>query len=439
MTTTLFAPIDDTHDAALASWVDSANQPGCDFPIQNLPIGMFRRRRTAEMFRPGVAIGDAIVDLLAARDLLPPAVVAALEACRDGLNPFMARGPKLARALRQALSQALRKGSAQKVALQPCLVPQANTDLALPCRIGDYSDFFTGIQHATNAGKQFRPDNPLLPNYKWVPIAYHGRASSIYPSGGSFPHPKGQVKGPNDAAPVYKPSQRVDYELELGVLIGRGNEPGDTIPIAEAEQHAFGMVILNDWSARDVQGWEYQPLGPFLAKSFASHISPWVVTMDALAPFRVPFLRPADDPQPLPYLDHPEVRAAGSLDIHLEVYIDSAAMRAAGLAPHPLTRANYRDAYWTVAQMITHQTSNGCNLQPGDLLGTGTMSGPEMANGGSLLEITNGGREPITLPSGETRTFLQDGDAITMKAYCQRPGFARIGFGECRATMLPPR
>ena len=437
--TTSHARIDATHAPDLRSWVESANQPGCDFPIQNLPLGMFRRRRSAERYRPGVAIGDAIVDLLAARALLPAAVVAALEACDDGLNALMARGPGLSGALRQALSQLLAAGSPAQAALSACLVPQADADLGLPCRIGDYSDFYTGIYHATNAGKQFRPDNPLLPNYKWVPIAYHGRASSIVASGHAFPRPQGQIKGPDDAAPRLAPSGRLDYELELGVLIGRGNALGESVPIGQAEQHAFGMVLLNDWSARDVQGWEYQPLGPFLAKNFVSTISPWVVTMEALAPFRAPFTRPADDPQPLPYLEHPDNRAAGALDIRLEVLLETAAMRAAGAAPARLSRSNYADAYWTLAQMITHQAVNGCNMQPGDLLGTGTQSDPDPANGGALLELTRGGKEPLRLPNGETRTFLQDGDTVILRAHCERPGRARIGFGECRGTVLPAR
>ncbi|MFI5445672.1 fumarylacetoacetase [Polaromonas sp. UC242_47] len=435
-------PLDFTHDAALNSWVASANTPDSDFPIQNLPLGVFRRAGSQETFRPGVAIGEQIVDLLAARaaGIFPADVAATLDGCERGeLNTFMAQGRPARVALRQALSQALREGSRQQAALQPCLLPQAEAEYAVPCRIGDYTDFYTGIHHATTVGKLFRPDQPLMPNYKWVPIGYHGRASSIAVSGQTFPRPLGQTKGPNEEVPQLRPSQRLDYELELGLLVGQGNALGEPIAIDRAEDHAFGLVLLNDWSARDVQAWEYQPLGPFLAKNFASTISPWIVTMEALAPFRAPFEHPATDPQPLPYLDSASNRQQGGLDVELEVLIETQAMRDAGLAPQRLSQSSYRDAYWTVAQMLAHHTVNGCNLQPGDLLGSGTQSGPKPEQAGSLLELTAGGKNPLTLANGETRTFLQDGDAIILRGHCERSGFRRIGFGDCRGQVLAAR
>ena len=434
--------MDFSHDATLRSWVESANTPDTDFPIQNLPLGVFRRAGSQETFRPGVAIGDQIIDLLAARDagVLPPAVAASLAGCGQGeLNAFMAQGRAARVALRHALSESLCEGSAQQLALQSVLMPQAMAEYAVPCRIGDYTDFYTGIHHATAVGKLIRPENPLLPNYKWVPIGYHGRASSIGVSGQKFLRPRGQTKGPNEEVPVLRPTHRLDYELELGVFVGQGNALGEPIPIEQAEEHAFGLVLLNDWSARDLQAWEYQPLGPFLAKNFASTISPWIVTMEALAPFRSPFVRPEGDPLPLPYLDSASNRAQGNLDVALEVLIQTQLMRDAGLAPQRLSQSNYRDAYWTVAQMITHHAVNGCNLQPGDLLGSGTQSDPQPGQAGSLLELTVGGKQALTLANGETRTFLQDGDTIILRAHCERSGFRRIGFGECQGQVLAAR
>ena len=434
--------MDFSHDATLRSWVESANTPDTDFPIQNLPLGVFRRAGSQETFRPGVAIGDQIIDLLAARDagVLPPAVAASLAGCGQGeLNAFMAQGRAARVALRHALSESLCEGSAQQLALQSVLMPQALAEYAVPCRIGDYTDFYTGIHHATAVGKLIRPENPLLPNYKWVPIGYHGRASSIGVSGQKFLRPRGQTKGPNEEVPVLRPTHRLDYELELGVFVGQGNALGEPIPIEQAEEHAFGLVLLNDWSARDLQAWEYQPLGPFLAKNFASTISPWIVTMEALAPFRSPFVRPEGDPLPLPYLDSASNRAQGNLDVALEVLIQTQLMHDAGLAPQRLSQSNYRDAYWTVAQMITHHAVNGCNLQPGDLLGSGTQSDPQPGQAGSLLELTFGGKQALTLANGETRTFLQDGDTIILRAHCERSGFRRIGFGECQGLVLAAR
>jgi len=417
-----------THDPALRSWVSSANAADTDFPIQNLPFGRFRRAGSAEALRIGVAIGDQVLDLKAAGLI-----------ATDDMNALMAMDATGRQALRAAISEGLREGSRTEAAWRSALLPQAELEMAVPCHIGDYTDFYTGIHHATTVGKLFRPDAPLLPNYKWVPIGYHGRASSIGVSGQSFPRPLGQTKGPNEEVPVLRPSHRLDYELELGVFLGQGNALGERLTMDQAEAHAFGMVLLNDWSARDVQAWEYQPLGPFLSKNFASTISPWIVTMEALAPFRAPFVRPEGDPQPLPYLDSPGNRQQGSIDVELEVWLQTQAMRDAGQGPERLSQSSFRDAYWTVAQMITHHTVNGCNLQPGDLLGSGTLSGPRPEQAGSLLELSSGGKNPLTLANGETRTFLEDGDAIILRGYCVRAGFRRIGFGDCQGRVLPAR
>lgn len=431
--------LDDTHDPALRSWVESANDPATDFPIQNLPFGRFRRAGSGEEWRIGVALGDQVLDLRLAREQCPWGRVASawlVPLAAGDLAAFMALGSGARRGLRAVLSAALREGSDRRVALEACLLPQSAAEFALPCRIGDYTDFYTGIHHATAVGKLFRPDNPLLPNYQWVPIGYHGRASSIVIDGTPVRRPLGQLKGPDDAAPRLAPTQRLDHELELGFLIGTGNAQGEPVPIGQAEDHWFGTVLLNDWSARDVQAWEYQPLGPFLSKNFATTISPWVVTPEALAPFRVPFERPPGDPQPLPYLDSPANRAAGAFDIVLEVGLQTARMRESGLPHQRLMQSNFRDSYWTIAQLIAHHTVGGCNLGTGDLLGSGTQSGPGEGQGGSLLELTQGGRQPITLASGETRTFLQDGDSLELRAHCVRPGARRIGFGRCEGHVL---
>ncbi|MEJ1170184.1 fumarylacetoacetase [Variovorax sp. CCNWLW235] len=414
-----------THDPKLRSWVASANEAGCDFPIQNLPFGRFRAAGSSEAFRIGVAIGDQVLDLKAA-GLVDT----------DDMNALMNASVKDRQALRAAISAGLAEGSGKEAAWSKALLPQARAELTVPCRIGDYTDFYTGIHHATTIGKLFRPDQPLMPNYKWVPIGYHGRASSIGVSGQVFKRPQGQTKAPDAAEPSFGPSKRLDYELELGFLIGRGNALGEPIAIGEAEEHLFGVTLLNDWSARDLQAWEYQPLGPFLAKNFASTLSPWIVTMEALAPFRARFERPAGDPQPLPYLDAPANRESGALDVTLEVLLQTAKMRAAGEAPARLTRGNTTEAaYWTAAQLVTHHTVNGCNLQPGDLLGSGTLSGPKPDEAGSLMELTLGGKQPITLPNGEKRTFLEDGDTLVMRGYCVREGAIRIGLGEVSGTV----
>lgn len=432
--------VNETHDPALRSWVASAQAPGTDFPIQNLPLAIFRRRDRGEPWRGGVAIGDQIVDLAALQRTHPfdgLAAEALVAAAQPKLNALMAQGPAHWSALRRALSRALREGSALRAAVEPCLVPQADAEYDVPAHIGDYTDFYTSVHHATNIGKLFRPDNPLLPNYKWVPIGYHGRSSSVGVSPQAFRRPRGQIKTPDAAAPVLAPSRRLDIELEMGVFIGPGNPLGEPIPLEQAEDHVFGVVLLNDWSARDIQAWEYQPLGPFLAKNFATTVSPWVVTWEALAPYRVPFERPADDPQPLPYLDGAANRRAGGVDIHLSVELRTAAMAARGMAAHTVATTNLRYTYWTVAQMVAHHTVGGCNLQPGDLLGTGTLSGPEPHQAAALIELTQGGKQPLALPSGEQRTFLEDGDEVTLRGWCHVPGAARIGFGTCTGTVLP--
>ena len=434
---------DNTHAPGLQSWVASANEAGADFPIQNLPFGRFRRAGSHEPWRMGVAIGDQILDMAAAHANVqtnaawPSALAPQLSALANGdLNAVMA-APKATRvALRAALSAALRAGSPQQAALAACLVPQAEANMGLPCRTHDYTDFYTGIHHATAVGRLFRPDSPLLPNYAWVPIGYHGRASSLVVSGTPIRRPLGQTKAPTADSPRFGPCQRLDYELELGALVGPGNALGEPVPITEAEDQLFGLTLLNDWSARDIQAWEYQPLGPFLAKNFGTTLSPWVVTMEALAPFRAPFVRASDQPQPLAYLDSAANRAQGAINIQLSVWLQTAAMRLQGAAPVQLSQSNFNDAYWTLAQLLTHHASNGCNLQPGDLLGTGTQSGPAAGQGGSLLELSNGGKQAITLPNGEQRTFLLDGDTLILRAYCERPGAARIGFGDCVGTVV---
>ncbi len=428
-----------THDPALRSWVASANEPGCDFPIQNLPFGRFRRLNTTEPWRIGVAIGDHLLDLNLAAEAVawsPDVQVMMASLALGDLPIVMARNAAARSALRAELSAALAAGSPHQEALDRALLPLAEAQMTLPCTIGDYTDFYTGIHHATTVGKLFRPDNPLLPNYPWVPIGYHGRASSIGVSGQQFKRPSGQTKG-EAPTPVFGPSQRIDYELELGLFVGPGNALGEPVPIDAAEDHLFGVCLLNDWSARDLQAWEYQPLGPFLAKSFATTISPWIVTMEALAPYRAAFTRPAGDPQPLPYLDSPFNREHGVIDMTLEAWLQTAAMQEAGVPAVRLSQSSVGEAaYWTFAQLLTHHTVNGCNLQPGDLLGSGTLSGPSPDQGGSLLELSMGGRQTITLPNGETRTFLQDGDTVTLRGYCARDGAARIGLGEVSGTVL---
>lgn len=425
--------IDHTHDPALQSWVPGANGHA-DFPIQNLPLGVFSPLAGAP--RGGVAIGDMILDLRAVHDqgLLDEEAQAAVHTCiGPSLNPFLALGAVPRRALRDAISALLQEGSDERPHL---LHPAADCIMYLPAHIGDYTDFYAGIHHAEAVGKLFRPDAPLPPNYKYVPIGYHGRASSLRPSGAEVRRPNGQRKPAGEAVPTFGPCRNLDYELELGIWVGPGNALGTTIPVASAAEHIAGFCLLNDWSARDIQSWEYQPLGPFLAKNFCTTISAWIVTPEALAPFRAPQPpRPAGDPAPLPYLHDAADQAGGALDIELEVLLITSQMRKQGLAPHRLSIGSARALYWTPAQLLAHHASGGCNLNPGDLLGTGTIAAPTSDGCGSLLEITQGGRAPITLPSGEERRFLEDGDEVILCARANKPGAAPIGFGSCRGIV----
>lgn len=420
----------------MKSWVESANQTDTDFPLENLPYGAFRAGKET---RIGVAIGNQVLDLHACGEqgLLDVLGSDAVTACAsESLNHLMALGPQVWTPLRRQLTELLVTGAERQATVKQLLIPMRDVEMLLPAQIGDYTDFYASIHHATRVGKLFRPDNPLLPNYKYVPIGYHGRASSIVVSGANIQRPCGQTKAPAAAEPAFGQSGSLDYELEVGIFVGPGNQLGQPIPIAQAEQHIFGLCLVNDWSARDIQSWEYQPLGPFLAKNFATTISPWIVTMEAIAPYRVPAAaRPASDPAPLDYLSLSHADKAG-VDLILEVSLQSKQMRDAGIAPVQLSRGNLRDLYWTLAQLVTHHTSNGCNLRAGDLLATGTISGPEQGSEGCLLEMKHRA-DPVRLPSGETRTFLEDGDQVTFRGYCQaRPGLPRIGFGECAGRIV---
>lgn len=460
--------IDETHDPKLESWVESANDPGTDFPIQNLPICALMLNQAEEedevpdfAFELFVPLGDKLIDIngLAAIDRL------------HGLIPELPQLPYVpvaavySKAFRAALRRRLSKlfsasatRTVRRMISKECLVDadEENVEPVLPVfPVSNYTDFYASVHHATNVGSMFRPDNPLLPNYKWIPVGYHGRASTVMPSGSPIIRPMGQTIEGNvgpESRPTFGPCKMLDYELEMGVVVGPGSMIGEPIPIEAAEDHILGLCLLNDWSARDIQKWEYQPLGPFLAKNFATTVSPYIVTMEALAPFRSPrFERPAGDPAPLAHLDCEHDRTAGAFDITLEVYLQSAEMKKRGLSPHRISRGNFKDIYWTVAQMLAHHTGNGCNMQPGDLLGSGTVSGPTRDARGCLLELTWDGdpwanppvkasgaeRTPIELPSGEQRKFLADGDEVIFKGYCEREGFRRIGFGECRGEVLP--
>ena len=430
-------PRDETNDPAHRSWVESANRPG-DFPIQNLPFAVFRVRDSGTPFRGGVAIGDHILDLaaLAATCVLSGSAAVGIEAAaRPTLNEFMAMGPARWRALRHALFHGLRRDSPLRPAFEPCLVPQSAAEYAVPAVIGDYTDFYTSIYHATAVGRLFRPDQPLLPNYKWVPIGYHGRSSSIVMSGHDVQRPRGQRLLPGRQEPDVGASLKLDYELELGIFIGPGNALGTSIPVDSAESQVFGLCLLNDWSARDLQAWEYQPLGPFLAKNFATTLSPWIVPLQALAPFRTPLERPAGDPQPVGYLA--SIGTAAGIDIRLEALLQTRAMHDRGEPPQRLSVTSFRHCYWSIAQLIAHHSVNGCNLRPGDLLGTGTQSGPGAGEAGSLLELSAGGRVPVSVGSREQRAFLEDGDRVTFRAWCDGDGATRIGFGEMTGGILP--
>ena len=448
------AALDATHDASLRSWVSAANDPATDFPIQNLPFGIFRRRDRRESPAVGVAIGDRVLNLTAcARTGLFSGEAASVARLfvDNSLNRLMGAGAgsgtegagqarEAARILRRSLVEILQAGnsSAEKRGAEITLA-MSEIELLLPVEIGDYSDFYASIHHATNVGSMFRPENPLLPNYKYVPIGYHGRASSIVVSGAAVRRPLGQTRDDASAPPVFGPSRKLDYEMELGAYIGSGNPMGSPVPISDAENHIWGVCLLNDWSARDVQSWEYQPLGPFLAKSFATSVSPWVVMLDALAPFRAPAARrPAGDPAPLPYLSHPANEALGGIDLTLEVWLRSAKMRERGDKAIRVSQGKFSEMYWTLGQMVAHHTSNGCNLRTGDLLGSGTVSNASKESRGCLLERTWRGTEPLELPAGERRAFLEDGDEVIMRGFAERDGYRRIGLGECTGIVLPP-
>lgn len=440
--------LDETHDTKAESWVEAANVGDSDFPIQNLPFGVFRAHDTSSHARVGVAIGDSILDVAGVLDenlLSDTNAIAAADACvlsstnAASLNALMALGAAPRRALRRRLHALLRADASASVrkAVSQHLVAQAEAEMLLPAVVGDYTDFYASIFHATNVGKLFRPDNPLLPNYKYIPIGYHGRASSLVASGSPVRRPSGQTRDGN-ADPKFGPTKALDYELEVGFFVSAGNPLGVSIPIAEADQHIFGVCLVNDWSARDIQAWEYQPLGPFLGKSFSTSMSPWVVTMEALAPFRAAaFTRAAGDPAPLPYLLDAGDQEHGGLSLALEVSIHSARMRETSTPPAILSRSNFRDLYWTMAQMLAHHASNGCNLRPGDLLASGTVSGEDKSARGCLLELTSRGQDPIMLLSGEQRKFLEDGDEVIFRGFCEGDGFRRIGLGTCRGTILP--
>lgn len=431
-----------THNAEVQSWVESARTPDTDFPLQNLPFGVFRRKQGGMRPAVGVAIGEMIIDVSHLHKTIPfagPAAIGA-EACADEtLNRLLASGSIVWSALRAELFDRYgERGRKNRADLEASLVPMEDAQMLLPMTVGDYTDFYTSIYHATNVGGMFRPDNPLLPNFKHMPIAYHGRASSLIVSGTPVHRPAGQTKADDAPTPSFGPTRLLDYELEVGMVIGPGNSLGSRIGIDAAESHIFGLCLLNDWSARDIQKWEYQPLGPFLAKNFATTISPWLVSLEALEPFRAPaFSRPDGDPSPLPHLTSSRESEHGRIDIILEVFLSTQEMRRRKLPPQPLSKGNFRDMYWTIGQMLTHHTSNGCNMRPGDLLGSGTVSGPTRSERGCLLELTWRGKEPISLPSGETRTFLEDGDEVTLRGSCERAGFRRIGFGECTGVILP--
>ena len=431
--------INETHDINLTSWVESANIKGCDFPIQNLPFAEFRTKNTNEEFRGGVAIGDQVIDLakLSHLNIFTGDAKTALDAASEStLNTFMGLGEQYWSALRLALSKALREGAQQQKEMQSTLIAQADIEFSLPCRIGDYTDFYTSIYHATAVGSLFRPDNPLLPNYKWVPIGYHGRSSSIDVSGQTFHRPKGQTKAPDADTPSFGPCKRLDYELELGIYLGKGNALGDAIAIENAENHVFGFCVFNDWSARDLQAWEYQPLGPFLAKNFASTVSPWIVTTEALAPFRTSWTRDENDPQPMPYLESAANREQGAFDIQMDVKIQTQKMRDENHQPTQVSTSSFKHSYWTVAQMVTLHTVNGCNLNVGDMMASGTISGHTIDSYGSMLELSWGGKNPIELKDGSKRTFINDMDTVIMRGYCEKNNI-RVGFGEVKSKILP--
>ncbi len=425
--------IDHTNDPQARSWLVAAQATGCDFTLQNLPHGVFRSNASNEPWRGCVAIGDQVLDVAAAlhRGLIAPAARAAAQAAAaPQLNGLMALGHSAWQTLRRELWRLLREGAAEQALLRECLVPQAAAEHRLPADVGDFTDFFTSWHHMVNAGRVFQPDAPPLPNFSWQPLAYHGRASSVAVSGTVVQRPRGQVRAPGDEAPRFGAVQRLDYELELGAWVGTGSAHGTAIPVGRAEEHLFGLCLLNDWSARDVQAWEAQPLGPFLAKNFHTSVSPWVVTLQALAPFRCAL---PDAARQRPTLAHLQAPGLPGFDIQLEAWLQT----ARGAAALRLSRSSFRHNHWALAQMVAHHTEGGCPLRTGDLLGTGTQSGPGADESGCLLELTHGGRQPVVWPCGTARRYLEDGDTVTLRAWAEAPGAARVGFGTCTGTVVP--
>ncbi|VWX62893.1 Fumarylacetoacetase [Burkholderiales bacterium 8X] len=435
--------LDFTHDPSARSWVDAAQSAGCDFTLQNLPIGIFVRQDGDSHPRGGVAIGDQVLDLahLAASGLLAESASAACSVAADAtLNAFMAMGPASWQPFRHALFKLLSSeaDAATQEKARACMLPLGEATMKMPVEVRNYTDFYTSRHHATNVGRVIRPENPLTPNFEWLPIAYHGRASSVVLSGTGFRRPNGQSRAAGHPSPAFGPCRRLDFELEMGFFVGPETMLGEPLSVAQARERIFGMCLLNDWSARDHQFWEMDPLGPFLGKNFCTSISPWIVSMAALEPYRVALDRPASDPQPLPYLDDAADRATGGLDVHLEVSVQSRQHRAQHLAGDRITATSFRHQYWTIAQMLAQHTIGGCNLRSGDLMGTGTISGPAPDEAGALVELSAGGTRPVPLPgTGEIRHFLEDGDSVSIRGWCEKPGFARIGFGECRGEVLP--
>lgn len=434
--------LDHTHDAGRTSWLASANDQACDFPIQNLPFAVFRRAGRDEAFRGGVAIGDQVVDMakLAQARGLPDEAARAIAACaQPRLNDFLELGQQAWTTLRHALFGWLEKSASGPVVerVKAALIPLAEIEYAVPVSIGDYTDFYTSVHHAVNIGNLIRPDDPLTPNFRWMPVAYHGRVSSIGVSGRRVQRPHGQFFRQGAQTPVYAPCAMLDYELELGVYVGRGTQTGTSLSVDEADAHIFGICLLNDWSARDIQWWEMAPLGPFLAKNFATTVSPWIITMDALAPYRTPWNRAADEPQPLDHLESVQNRMSGALDIRLQVSLQSAQARTANRAPIRISKTTFEHQYWSIAQMLAHHTSGGCPMNAGDLFGSGTISGPGHDEAGALIELSRGGQTPVDIGGNETRSYLEDGDTVVLCGWCERSGYARIGFGECRGEVTP--
>lgn len=432
--------LNETHDPDLQSWVESANSASTDFPIQNLPFCAFRRKGSRERYCVGVGIGDLVLDVIAALPAFEGlAREAAVTCANESLNALMALSPAHWSALRLRLSRILRADYVDRAMLQECMVRQDSAEFIVPAKIGDFTDCLASLHHATKAARIVRPDNPLLPNFQWLPIAYHGRASSIRVSGHAVTRPHGQTKAASSEQPSFGPCKNLDFELELGLYIGGKSDMGTAIPIDEVDKHIFGLTLLNDWTARDMMVWEFQPLGPFLSKNFATTVSPWVVTLEALEPFRQTWFRAHETPAPLAYLDSALNRERGQINVELEVSLLTSKAAAQGLAPEVLSHSNLADAYWTIGQLATHHASNGCNLEAGDLIGTGTLSGPALTESGCLLEMNEGGRREIVLGNGERRTYLLDGDTVVMRARSDAPGYRSIGFGEVAGTVLPAR